>query len=103
MPIKPVTYYEAWCDGCDQRQELWGEFTAGADDGTVADSVVDSDGVVVGGLVLCEACLSRVMVAAGDDDEEWDRRHDLFRHGGAEAEAEARALVAALPSKERPA
>lgn len=52
MPIKAVTYYEAWCEAGEQLE--LGEFTAYADKDSTSECVTDGDGVVLAdGRVYC--------------------------------------------------
>lgn len=93
MPVREVTYYEAFCDGCEKRIPLGWDCTAMADRDTVEDDITDGDGSVVGSLVLCCSCTLRIMRTAGDDDERWDTLHDLLR---SDDEAAVRELIAAV-------
>lgn len=68
MPIKAVTYYEAWCEVGPERIEL-GDYTAMADEGHVIDMVNDYDGVVCAdGRVYCEQHVPDDVCRGTDDN-----------------------------------
>lgn len=92
MPIEPVTYYIARCDGCGiTTADLGSEYSAWSASDHAAEELTDDGGAQVDDLLFCGDCVSKFM-ATFEEGEAWDAMDVAIQDGKPAAATALRAF-----------